>query len=172
MRDRDMIDVDVTSPGVWDREADMELDAEDGTGGGSSEGSSGGGGDTPREKERRSRGQALTVASLKLWTSMVCLHFSSCSILWLTRTPEHLYDSGNHRIRQQLHIDGELSNLSWPHNPISSNSNDTHENKLLSKWKNINDAFAQDPAHTLPLVLRSRRQRVETEAQPCYQMDW
>lgn len=115
MRDRDMIDVDVTGDGVWERESDAEweealrLDSlRDDTGSqgdlpdsrerGSEEGgasdsngrkrrmsSNTGGGEGSREsaggrssihgnssgRKRIGKGQPLTVASLKLWTSMV-----------------------------------------------------------------------------------------------------
>ena len=92
MRDRDMIDIDVTTPGIWSRDSDVDLDelemestthevVE-------SEGSSRGVGRESRDSHggrsstfgstsqvrsgaRRPTAQPLTVANLKAWTSMV-----------------------------------------------------------------------------------------------------
>jgi len=69
MRDQDMADVDVTSPGIWGRESDVhyedllrrELEEEEL-------------GVPPQEPHRpRARGGRLTDANLKLWLSLVCL---------------------------------------------------------------------------------------------------
>ena len=68
MRDQDMADVDVTSPGIWERESDAlyedlvrreEQDEAAGL--------------PPQENASRprARGQRLTEEHLKLWTSMV-----------------------------------------------------------------------------------------------------
>ncbi|KAI9508216.1 hypothetical protein F5148DRAFT_980158 [Russula earlei] len=66
MRDQDMADVDVTSPGIWARESDVqyedllrrELEEEEM-------------GVFPQEQQRpRARGGRLTVANLKLWLTM------------------------------------------------------------------------------------------------------
>lgn len=128
MRDRDMIDVDVTGDGVWERESDAEweealrLDStRDDTGSlgdrGSEEGfantdsngrkrrmsSNAGGGEGSREsaggrsyasgRKKIGRGQPLTVASLKLWTSMVS---SSCSLIYLQSVSDT--DTSSHSI--------------------------------------------------------------------------
>lgn len=67
MRDQDMADVDVTSPGIWARESDVHYDdllrrelEEEAMG------------VPPREQQRpRARGGRLTEANLKLWLSLV-----------------------------------------------------------------------------------------------------
>ena len=78
MRDQDMADVDVTSPGIWERESDAlyedlvrreEQDEAAGL--------------PPQENASRprARGQRLTEEHLKLWTSMVrhqSLYFVRC----------------------------------------------------------------------------------------------
>jgi hypothetical protein len=70
MRDEEMADVDVTSPGVWDRESDVwyeELvlkEREDERQG------------LPPSKSRpRAKGHFLTEHNVKLWLSMVLYHF-------------------------------------------------------------------------------------------------
>ncbi|KAM0752918.1 hypothetical protein T439DRAFT_323532 [Meredithblackwellia eburnea MCA 4105] len=85
MRDRDMIDVDVTGEGIWARDSDVDFDdvmrwEEEGStseekAGGSREGLAGGSRDSHQRGnqgrgKRLGRGQPLTTASLKLWTSM------------------------------------------------------------------------------------------------------
>jgi hypothetical protein len=100
MRDEDMADVDVQSPGAWDRESDIEFwdalraeefddrtgSSEDGYGrfgrsaGSSRESSSHDRDRLARAKKRIGRGHPLTTASLKLWTSMV-----SSSVRFTTR---------------------------------------------------------------------------------------
>jgi hypothetical protein len=73
MRDQDMADVDVASPGIWARDSDVyfedllrrELDEESM-------------GIPPQDPQRpRARGGWLTEANLKLWLSLVRLFFSS-----------------------------------------------------------------------------------------------
>jgi hypothetical protein len=66
MRDQDMADVDVTSPGVWDRESDIHfheltrLEAEEDAKG------------IPHDTQRpRVRGNRLIEPNLRLWLSMV-----------------------------------------------------------------------------------------------------
>lgn len=67
MRDQDMADVDVTSPGVWDRASDVLFEElkerereEEAAGIVSSD-----------EKRPRARGGRLTEQNLKLWLSIV-----------------------------------------------------------------------------------------------------
>lgn len=70
MRDQDMADVDVTSPGVWERESDAayedlcrrEIDE------GTSEMMSH---DSHRSKRPRAKGGRLIEANLKVWLTMV-----------------------------------------------------------------------------------------------------
>ena len=70
MRDQDMADVDVTSPGVWDRESDVQYEEllrreqEEGT----SEGISS---ESHRSNRPRARGGKLTEANLKVWLTIV-----------------------------------------------------------------------------------------------------
>ena len=70
MRDQDMADVDVTSPGVWDSESDVQYEEllrrelEEGT----SEGLSS---ESHRSNRPRARGGKLTEANLKVWLTMV-----------------------------------------------------------------------------------------------------
>ena len=68
MRDQDMADVDVTSPGVWERDSDVQyeelLRRED------EEQASGIA--TMDESRPRARGGKLTEQNLKLWLSVVC----------------------------------------------------------------------------------------------------
>ena len=90
MRDRDMIDIDVTTPGIWSRESDVDLDEweiesaahdpieseESSRGAGRESRDSHGGrssnyGSTSQAR-RRTRAQPLNVSNLKAWTSMVC----------------------------------------------------------------------------------------------------
>lgn len=98
MRDRDMIDVDVTGDGVWDRESDQDFEeamrweeegsvergSEESAGGRRWRGSKEGGGGSREStggrasgyaggppKKKLGRGQPLTTSGLKLWTSMV-----------------------------------------------------------------------------------------------------
>ena len=67
MRDQDMVDVDVTSPGIWSRESDVHYDEllrreleEEAMA------------VSPQEQQRpRARGGRLTEANLKLWLTMV-----------------------------------------------------------------------------------------------------
>lgn len=68
MRDQDMADVDVTSPGVWDRESDIMYDElcrreveEEATGQASSDAHS----------RPRAKGGRLTEENLKFWLSIV-----------------------------------------------------------------------------------------------------
>jgi len=85
MRDQDMADVDVTSPGVWDRDSDVfyedlrrKEEEEERTGIISTEG-------PPRPKYK---GGLLTEQNLKIWLSLVCPRRSSLSCLLLfPRTP-------------------------------------------------------------------------------------
>jgi hypothetical protein len=72
MRDQDMADVDVTSPGIWARESDVHFDdllrrelEEEATG-------------IPSQDPQRprARGGRLTEANLKLWLSLVRFFFS------------------------------------------------------------------------------------------------
>jgi hypothetical protein len=103
MRDEDMADVDVQTPGVWDRDSDVEfwdtLRAEEledragssdegigrlmrGSAASSRESSSHERDRWARGKKRIGRGLPLTQASLRLWTSMVrsrVLELSKCS---------------------------------------------------------------------------------------------
>jgi hypothetical protein len=67
MRDQDMIDVDVTTPGVWERESDVQFDElmrrelEDEANG-----------VVPDDTSRpRARGGLLTEQNLKVWLSVV-----------------------------------------------------------------------------------------------------
>ena len=82
MRDRDMIDIDVTTPGVWDRNSDVDLEEWEEEGGSaafcqsedrsrSSKDSHGGSRASTSHGGRRAKGQNLTIASLKIWTAMV-----------------------------------------------------------------------------------------------------
>lgn len=70
MRDQDMADVDVTGPGVWERESDVQYEElvrreqEEGT----SEGLSS---ESHRSNRPRARGGKLTEPNLKIWLSMV-----------------------------------------------------------------------------------------------------
>ena len=67
MRDQDMADVDVTSPGVWERESDilyrelLEIEEEEASGAAPPENSS----------RPRARGMPLTEQNLRLWLSIV-----------------------------------------------------------------------------------------------------
>jgi hypothetical protein len=72
MRDQDMVDVDVTSPGIWARESDVHFDdllrrelEEEAMG-------------IPSQDPQRprARGGRLTEANLKLWLSLVRIFFS------------------------------------------------------------------------------------------------
>jgi hypothetical protein len=73
MRDQDMVDVDVTSPGIWARESDVYF--EDLLGRELEEEAMG----VPSQELQRprARGGRLTEANLKLWLSLVRLFFSS-----------------------------------------------------------------------------------------------
>lgn len=102
MRDQDMADVDVTSPGVWERESDVyyhELCAREAeeeeertrtSSGSHSEGQSHVIRDRHRDPNRpRARGNRLTEQNIKLWLSMVChicLFYEQALIIWLIRT--------------------------------------------------------------------------------------
>ena len=67
MRDQDMADVDVTSPGVWARESDVHYDELLGR-----ELEEEAMAISPQEQQRpRARGGRLTEANLKLWLTMV-----------------------------------------------------------------------------------------------------
>lgn len=86
MRDQDMADVDVTSPGIWERESDalyedlLRREEED----------EAAGLPPPENASRpRARGQRLTEEHLKLWTSMV-RHTSHilCAADMYSRLPE------------------------------------------------------------------------------------
>ena len=67
MRDQDMADVDVTSPGVWSRESDVHYDELLGR-----ELEEEAMAISPQEQQRpRARGGRLTEANLKLWLTMV-----------------------------------------------------------------------------------------------------
>lgn len=72
MRDQDMADVDVTSPGIWDRASDVLFEElkerereEEAAGIVSSD-----------EKRPRARGGKLTEQNLKLWLSIVSYPFA------------------------------------------------------------------------------------------------
>lgn len=73
MRDKDMADVDVTSPGVWERESDAlfeelkEREKMEASGGSSS------GGHERDPKRPRVKGHKLTEQNLKFWLTMVCI---------------------------------------------------------------------------------------------------
>lgn len=102
MRDQDMADVDVTSPGVWERESDVyyhELCAREAeeeeertrtSSGSHSEGQSHVIRDRHRDPNRpRARGNRLTEQNIKLWLSMVChicLFYEQALIIWSIRT--------------------------------------------------------------------------------------
>ena len=79
MRDQDMADVDVTSPGVWDRESDIlyeELcrrEAEEDVSGRSS---------SDNHSRPRAKGGRLTEENLRFWLSIVRLHF-----VWVWSAP-------------------------------------------------------------------------------------
>jgi hypothetical protein len=82
MRDRDMIGIEVLGEGAWERESDWEWEEalrwkreEELKGGGESEegGRKGGSRESGEGRRRLGKGQPLTVASLKLWTSMVSI---------------------------------------------------------------------------------------------------
>ena len=84
MRDQDMADVDVTSPGVWDRESDVlyeELcrrDAEEETSGHAS---------SDNHSRPRAKGGKLTEENLKFWLSIVrCFR-----LILFARTFSHAY---------------------------------------------------------------------------------
>jgi hypothetical protein len=77
MRDQDMADVDVTSPGIWDRESDVlyedliRREQEDLAAGVVSL-------DHPQPQRPRAKGGRLTESNLKIWLSIV----STC--IWIT----------------------------------------------------------------------------------------
>ena len=94
MRDQDMADVDVTTPGVWRRDSDAdyddllrrELDDE-------------AMGISPKENSSRprARGGRLTEENLKLWLSMVRHpYFFSCELVSRRHTPDRT--PKNHRL--------------------------------------------------------------------------
>jgi hypothetical protein len=73
MRDQDMADVDVTSPGVWERESDVQF--EDLKRREQEEQAAGIISDDPSRP--RVKGGMLTEQNLKIWLSVVCT-LSSC----------------------------------------------------------------------------------------------
>lgn len=72
MRDRDMADVDVTSPGIWARESDVwyeELVRRE------EEEMRSGVAPEPTRRRTPAHGGMLTAANLRIWTQMVCCLF-------------------------------------------------------------------------------------------------
>lgn len=77
MRDQDMADVDVTSPGVWERDSDVlyeELKRR--------EQEEEANGNTNADRSRpRARGGRLSEPNLKLWLSLVCIRLMCCPVV-------------------------------------------------------------------------------------------
>lgn len=74
MRDQDMAEVDVTSPGVWDRESDIlyeELKRRE-------EEEEASGNPNADHSRPRARGARLSEQNIKLWLSLVCTCLVRC----------------------------------------------------------------------------------------------
>lgn len=84
MRDQDMADVDVTSPGVWDRESDVfyeelcKREAEEEISGRAS---------SENHSRPRAKGGKLTEENLRFWLSIVRFISSLHGVLYLLRAP-------------------------------------------------------------------------------------
>jgi hypothetical protein len=104
-----MIDVDVSSPGVWDRASDVlfedlkrrEIEEE----------SAGIVNNDPNRP--RSKGGRLTEQNLKLWLSIVCLHFSLDLISYLTCSTR-IHGNPHRSNRLSIHISGLKENYLRP----------------------------------------------------------
>jgi hypothetical protein len=87
MRDRDMADVIVVGPGIWDRESDVHLhelwareDEEEKAWRERHAEELAVPGNKLRPPRRASKGHRLTEQNLKIWLTLVCIEFNSIAL--------------------------------------------------------------------------------------------